>query len=202
MFWRTVFGCLLAATIVMASGCVAMHPTACGVGPIGDACGVEGCDSCLEGPAVGCHPRPMLGCLHNALTCGSGCDEVYYGEWINHPPKYCASCDYDGNWVGAGPCAAPCWHPFQGLRNLWGYRFGSVDYGLDCTAGCSSCEVDGMEYGPVEYLPEEDGSYELPAPAVPEPTPDRTDGASNGRQASRRVMPGGQVTHATYHQRR
>jgi hypothetical protein len=208
MFLRTVFGCLLAATAVMASGCVMMHPTACGVGAMGGGCEIDGCGSCIGSPHLGHRPRPLLGAVNAALTCGSGCGEVYWGEWINHPPKYCDPCDHHGNWVGAGPCGAQCWHPFQGLRNLWGYRYASVGYELGYgelgyDTGCSSCVSSELDYGPIEYLPGAmDGGGELEAPPTPQPTPDRSNGNANGRQASRRPLPAGQVTPATYRHRR
>ena len=181
MFWRAFFSCVSAATIVMASGCVAMHPSACGVGAIG---GGHGIGSCCGEPA-----------------CGSGCGEVYWGEWINHPPKYGDPCDHHGNWVGAGSCGVGCWHPFQGLRNLWGYRFAPTGY--EYTSSCSSCGPMEAHHDFLEHIPAEMyEDNELAPPPVPKPAPSRPNGDANGRQASRSSMFGGQVNHATYRQQR
>ncbi len=201
MFWRAFFSCVSAATIVMASGCVTMHPSACGVGAIGGGCGIG---SCCGEPACGTigyrHP-PLLGRIGAALACGSGCGEVYWGEWINHPPKYCDPCDHHGNWIGAGSCGVGCWHPFQGIRNLWGYRCSPAGY--ESTSSCSSCVPMEAHYDFLDHIPAEmhEGGEFVPPP-VPKPAPSRPNGDANGRQASRSSMYGGQVNHATYRQRR
>ncbi len=200
MFWRAFFSCVSAATIIMASGCVTMHPSACGVGAIGGACGTG---SCCGQPAcgpIGHHP-PLLGKIGASLSCGSACGEVYWGEWINHPPRYGDPCDHHGNWVGAGSCGVGCWHPFQGLRHLWGYRYSPVGY--EVASSCSSCVPMEAHYDYWEHQPAEVyGEGEFVPPPAPKPTNDRTNGAANGRQAFRSSMPGGHVNHATYQQRR
>ena len=212
MFLRTVFGGLLAAAMVMSNGCAVMHPSACDVGMMGGGCGIDSCGSCATCPPAGPGCGHVLGHLNSALTCGSGCGEVYWGEWINHPPKYCDPCDNNGNWTGAGACGASSWRPFQGLRNLWGYRYASAGY----ESGCSSCstgapssmgyesmEYESMEYDSMEYLPGEDsGNGTLQAPPIPKPAPDRPSANSDGQQASRRALRPGQVSHATYRQAR
>jgi hypothetical protein len=207
MFLRTVFGGLLAAAMVMANGCVMMHPSACDVGMAGGGCGIDGCGGCASCSPVGIGGGRVLGNLNAALTCGSGCGEVYWGEWINHPPDYCDSCDHQGNWTGGGACGASCWHPFQGLRNLWGYRFASAG----CESGCSSCatcgssamDYESMDYESMEYVPAEpDGGDTLQAPPIPKPAPDRPSVDPEGQQANRRALRPGQVTHATYQQAR
>ncbi len=212
MFLRTVCGGLLAAAMVMANGCVTMHPGACGVGMAGGECGIDGCGGCASCSPVGPCGGHVLGHLNSALTCGSGCGEVYWGEWINHPPTYCDPCDQQGNWTGAGACGvgacgASCWHPFQGLRNLWGYRFASAG----CDSGCSSCSTCGsgemdfesMDYESMEYVPAEaEGGETLQAPPIPKPAPDRPSANANDQQASRRAVRPGQVSQATYRQTR
>ncbi|MDA7951055.1 MAG: hypothetical protein MPJ24_06155 [Pirellulaceae bacterium] len=52
--------------------------------------------SCPEG-------RTPLKYLFRQLACGSGCGEVYTGEWLYDPPKD-DPCDQCGNWIGSGGC--------------------------------------------------------------------------------------------------
>lgn len=73
--------------------------------------------------------------------CGSGCGEVYWGEWISDPPDACDPCDQCGNYVGEQCC--PEWMRYTRFVP-WGYRNGSCacagcgGMGFDdgCSAGC------------------------------------------------------------------
>jgi hypothetical protein len=52
----------------------------------------------------------MLPLLSTRLACGSGCGDVYWGEWIYNPPDCSDACNEDGCWTGSscngsyGPC--------------------------------------------------------------------------------------------------
>ena len=89
---------------------------------------------------------------------GAGCDEVYWGEWMNHPPYCCDPCDDCGNWVG--PCGRYCPQWLRsGWRSLWGQRYGECGQKAGC--GCDSCggkghvvhEGEVIYEGPVQQAP-------------------------------------------------
>lgn len=130
------------------SGCVGMgcFPGSCG------SCGATAydCNNCNG------YGRPLArGPLRRAgaaLTCGSGCGEVYVDEWRNYPPNPCDPCESIGG----------CRPMLGAMRNLFGYRTHQCEtcYGGDgaflsalapgcvtcggCGTGCaeSSCGVD------------------------------------------------------------
>ena len=111
---------ILVTTFSM-SGCVGWGP--CGneqfVGPFAGT--LEGvCTTCDDhcGSCDGC--LPVFGNLRKTLACGSGCGEIYYGEWMSNPPNTCNECDARGHAFGA-PSRIP-WlcNPFP----LWGYQYG------------------------------------------------------------------------------
>jgi hypothetical protein len=76
--------------------------TACGQFP-------RSCGTCLPGVRGG-FSGLMLPLLSTRLACGSGCGDVYWGEWIYNPPECCDACNEDGCWAGSscdgsyGPC--------------------------------------------------------------------------------------------------
>ena len=130
------------------SGCVGLgcFPGTCGsCGPTGFDC--NNCDGYGRPLAVG--PLRRVGA---ALSCGSGCGEMYVDEWRNCPPNPCDPCESIGG----------CRPMLSGLRNLLGYRTHDCEtcYGGDgtflramspaclpgggCGSGCAepACGVD------------------------------------------------------------
>lgn len=91
----------------------------------------SGCSDCAAtAPCSGTAPTPN-GIIKNALTCGSGCGEIYWGEWISDPPDKCDACDQDGNWIGPHCCPPSGWSRFW--AGLHGQRMAGD------TTGCASC---------------------------------------------------------------
>ena len=138
------FVALTVLTISMLSvGCCG--PMGCGPG-----CNLPTCNDC-DGLAVSQQNMPYgpldgLRQLRRNITCGSGCGEVYVGEWISTPPDCADPCAGD-QWVGgAGKCQPFCWAPgtllgqFQG--RLMGGRFCSgAESSQPC--GCDECSNGG-----------------------------------------------------------
>ncbi len=96
--------------------------------------GVDGgdCDACSSQPIW--KRYTIWGRMRHAATCGSGCGEWYFGEWLYDPPpaKGCDKCDMDGNYIGPQDCPdGECRGIFH---HLHGRRNGS---------GCPSCGVAG-----------------------------------------------------------
>lgn len=115
----------------------------------------------LHGPLAGgylSHERPCGNCgvvapifagLRNALFCGAGCGEVYYGEWVSNPPEPCHDCDVSAHAYGSN-LSVPWIRPFR----LLGFRYDVTDqgygtsirgaetgYGYDAgiPVGCAEC---------------------------------------------------------------
>ncbi|MCO6454231.1 MAG: hypothetical protein J5I93_02845 [Pirellulaceae bacterium] len=85
--------------------------------------------SCLLQPA-----REIGHGIHRSLTCGGGCGEIYWDEWISDPPDACDPCDCDGHWNGHRGVRMGL---FERLNFLWnGYRY----YG-DCETPCQGCNT-------------------------------------------------------------
>jgi len=94
-------------------------------------CGSDGiqpngfpCDCC--GPQL-CNPftgQPVRTYFSNIMTCGGGCSEVYWGEWLSDPPDPCDPC------VNLGNCSRRGF-----LTNFWD----TIANG-DCSDDC--CEDD------------------------------------------------------------
>jgi len=148
------------AVAILASGCCG--PTGCGPG-----CGVQDCfdcDGCSQvDPYVG--PLQTVRQLRRKMVCGSGCGEVYRGEWRSTPPD-CEDPCCGGQWVGGATVARPfCWQPGAILSlfpRLYGGRFcdgcGELFSDCDCcgdgqvidggviseggSCGCASCSGD------------------------------------------------------------
>jgi hypothetical protein len=103
--------------------------------------------------------RPIRSCFRNLLTCGSGCSEVYWGEWLSDPPACCDPC------VNLGNC-----HRRGFLENCWSTIAG--DCGNDsCVDPCGYTARGGHSHDP--YLPS--GSMHEPVdppPAPPTVAPD------------------------------
>ena len=118
------------------------------VGPmgVGPGCGVSNCYDC-DGVGYGDRVIPMrpldgLRQMRKNLVCGSGCGEVYYGEWISTPPDCADPCCGEQFVGGATPCRPGCWQPGILLRSLYG--------GRNCTGeqsstpcGCGDHACDG-----------------------------------------------------------
>lgn len=166
--------CIAAALLMLANGCCCMQPQMCG--------DVAACGSCDGGGSCGtagcCSGSHLGSCIKNALTCGAGCGDVYWGEWTSDPPASCDPCDDYGNWTGQGYCAPRC-RPLSGLRHLWGYRFAAAG----CDDGCGSY----VETTP-EFIEVEEGVDQQLLPPKPEAEPIPAKKASTGRR----------VRHATY----
>ena len=134
-----------------------------------DACGVCGGD---------CHGHTPAQHLKHKLTCASGCGEIYWGDWISHPPVDCDPCDDWGNYVGPVDCGGPsCLDSLaSGWCNLFGYRNGGK--GGKGHVGCASCGGKGGGKGgcdtcgdgpPAQYYDvpvEEDGDEVVPTPEI------------------------------------
>ncbi len=143
----------------MAGGPCATCGGACGA-TCRKVCGSECGGSCGDQ----CVPQGPIDHLRTAATCGAGCDEVYWDEWVSDPPDCVDPCDDCGNWIGHQPCAGPIrsgWLQLLGLHNC-----GKHGYGSSCaTCGCDdSVPVEGVVYeeGPMygyEAVPQT-----LPAP--------------------------------------
>jgi hypothetical protein len=146
--------------LLVASGCVCRGP--CGVvrDPLGccepDCCNpclpalkydrVWRCDPCNECGPGGCGPSGYYHCgllptlrahLGATATCGRGCGEVYWGEWVSDPPDCCDPCNSCGDWQHQQCCSPGL------LRRLWwgahGYRLGGQHGDANCCGGCNSC---------------------------------------------------------------
>ena len=149
-------------TLLLASGCVCRGP--CGVvrDPLAcePACGNPclpalaydrvwkgDCNECGDccGGAHGyyqCGLLPMMRAhvgMHG--TCGRGCGEVYWGEWVSDPPDCCDPCNSCGDWQNQQCCSPGL------LRRLWwgahGYRLGGQHGDANCCGGCSGCGMGG-----------------------------------------------------------
>jgi hypothetical protein len=117
-----LFTALLAGLTVSSTGCACLTGLFChlqvqfaGHGGCGPDCG--GCDQC-GGSASSCGNCGGVGCgscfpiLSGVLgwifhPC-TGCGDVYWHEFYNHPPAGCDNCDNHGHWIGpGGPYQAP-----------------------------------------------------------------------------------------------
>lgn len=115
------------------------------------------CNECGPHPGQPCTDGygecGILPWLFHGKSCGKGCGEVYWGEWISDPPDCCDPCDQcTGDWTGPhgfcnlGPCQ-------RLLAALHGYRYcpapdcGPVCGGLchkpACGPACGSCSTCG-----------------------------------------------------------
>ncbi len=109
------------------------------------------CDACGLGPCArvefhrAIHHLGLK--LKRLLTCGSGCGELYFGEWHSDPPDPHDPCvDLGAN---SGPCGCGP-HPSVPL-SLWGRRF-------HCE-GCSECTSPSEDEVVTSYHVEERQSH-------------------------------------------
>ena len=95
------------------------------------------CNKCGVCGGNDCPGYTPCGYLKYMLTCGAGCSEIYWGEWISDPPDCCDPCDNCGNWVGPGCCNRK--PVVNTLKALWGTRY--------LGGGCSTCGDNGCDGG-------------------------------------------------------
>lgn len=158
------------------SGCVGWGPQGCEQfnGPIrsvGRGVINAACSSCGTHSGCGDHCNNCdgyngpFGTVRKTLACGSGCGEIYYGDWLSNPPNTCNECDAVG--VARGVNARIPWlcNPFafwgyqyrpngSGYGNplrgqLWGYGQYGAHWntagcgGVGCSSGCNDCGSGG-----------------------------------------------------------
>lgn len=157
-------------------------------------CGPHGCEGCACPNDCG-----ILPLMRWNKTCGSGCSDIYWGEWISDPPDCCDPCDQCfGQFTGPhgycrlGPmqhllaafhgykyCPKPCCD--EGCGGLCGRRGGMV-CGACGGAGCDTCGAEHITHGAVHqtapgevyYEPGPGGSImneNWDRPAGPKPVP-------------------------------
>ena len=142
---------------------------------IADARG--GCD---RGCHTGCGPCgcsfPLLHCFRTLCSqrfCGSGCGEVYLGDWSSDPPDYSDPCDDCGNWLGAGCCVPNWWKNFTYNPLGW----------FNCCQGCPCGYSDGPAtetWSAVDL-----GAEVTPAEVIPPPAPEPKFKATSSYRVSR-----------------
>ena len=186
---------LIAAATLVGSGCCCVP--ACGPcgGPFGPRAGMRClCLPCLPPPIIwngGCNECGPSACepcgnacrecgifpfLMHSKTCGKGCGEIYFNEWVSDPPDCCDPCDQcHGQFTGAqGPCNLG---PFQRvLAAFHGYRYCQRPYagpwcppcrnapcGPSCGPGCG-CGAEMSPHGADVYYegPAVNGSQVIP----------------------------------------
>ena len=189
----------LAALCMIASGCVSPYayycpdgctpPTVSGrmgdvpgwaPGHCGDCGGCNGCDDCLDGDPCGAGPcgcPSIFGGFFKMLTCGAGCGEIYWGEWINDPPDACEPCDDCGNWIGPQACCPP-----KGIWKLWYGLLGERYADAAAPGGCDDCGQAVPEVWDEPVLNSPEPLEVVPVPA-PDPTPSPEARRPRGRSA-------------------
>ena len=153
--------------LVCISSCLASIGC-CGPLVCGGPCGSTGCHDC-DGVGYGERVipyRPLDGLrqLRKNIVCGSGCGEVYVGEWISTPPDCSDPCCGDQFVGGATPCRPGCWEPGLLLRNLYGGRFCDGALGDCCDCGVTGC--DGGCHNDGTWIEEGTVPSESPTPAA------------------------------------
>lgn len=149
-------GCGMGACAVEQPCCDGGGCNSCGVGgTVSESCGScaggSPCGTCGPGAYVGSCAQGFLGfarsALHNSLTCGSGCGDLYIDEWYSDPPDACDPC-VD---CARDNCAPPGCGSYPSVPwNFWGRRFQG--------GSCQSCESS--------YVAEYAGPTEVVQPAV------------------------------------
>lgn len=122
-------------------------------------CAPMGCNSCdgtvVRGPMAG-GPLDRLRQVKRNMTCGSGCGDVYVGEWRSTPPDCLDPCCGD-QWVGGAVRARPfcgllaCWQPGALLGRLYGGRYCSgAESAVPCCCESGVCDGGCVTEGYVE----------------------------------------------------
>ena len=84
-----------------------------------------GCASCGTHSDCGDHCNNCdgyngpFGTVRKTLACGSGCGEIYYGDWVSNPPNTCNECDATGYSRGVNGRIPWLSNPFA----FWGYQY-------------------------------------------------------------------------------
>lgn len=109
---------------------------------------VKGCKGGCEGPC-------RCGLLSAFHGCGTGCGEVYWGEWLHDPPDCCdPCCECYGVYTGPrDDCRRVIIDPLLWLfavkhkhcRAPW--EGAPCSYGYDCDGGCGCGGCQGGGYG-------------------------------------------------------
>lgn len=192
-----------------ATGCVCVSQ--CGQGrrmPIGDACstgcaspcddGCGSCSSCDDCGSAGGLFRPfggLFGCGGCRLGCGTGCGEVYIGEWLNERPTVdncgCGQCQTYGRtpvrsllrMLLGDACQSDCDTCCDGGFDLNapilqdGYEeSGWSPHRVSCSGNCSSCSGSTVSHSQHhQAVPavqsEQINQEQLGVPPVPTPVP-------------------------------
>jgi hypothetical protein len=94
-------------------------------------CGPSACEDCSCPSDCG-----LLACMRRHKSCGMGCSEIYWGEWLSDPPDCCDPCDQCyGQWTGHSGCCQL--GPFQHLlAACHGYSYCPKPC---CNEGCGLC---------------------------------------------------------------
>ncbi len=164
------------------SGCADCAKTDIGScdGNCGGTCGRDEC----------CLFRNLGQKMRSALSCGSGCSDVYWSSWYNDPPDECDPCGCYGEFIGPQHCLPRfC----NWTRLLWGgrgedcytrpHRCATGHCGGNCATGnCGGGFAPGFGKGeviiegPVTETWESDSppTLEIPTPAAVTPTSGRS----------------------------
>jgi hypothetical protein len=108
------------------AGCNECAPAKCGPADCdGDGCGRFEC----------CLFRNMGQRFRSALSCGSGCGDIYWNAWYSDPPDKCDPCGCHGDYIGPQVC------PDRNLSYLlWGRRGETCAQPHRCSTGnCGGC---------------------------------------------------------------
>ena len=118
-------------------------------GFIGPGCATQGCNDCNGGCSspqyIANGPIDAIRNARRRLVCGSGCGEVYVGEWISTPPDAVDPC-YGDQFVGGATkcrpfCRSFCWQPGSLLVGLYGRRTCTgVQSSTPCPCGSGLCD--------------------------------------------------------------
>lgn len=212
MMARSIVVCALLA-LLAGSGCCCLgtqggfpaagcQTGACHAGgnSCGPACG--GCSICLPKPIVWCGTQNECGpggcetcacptdcgilpAMRRGLSCGKGCGEIYWGEWLSDPPDCCDPCDQcHGQWTGPhgycslGPCQRllaalhgyrycpkPCCDEWCGLCNKTSCNVAST-CGSCGGAGCATCGGGHVQHSPMQGEVIYEGAQPMPGQSI------------------------------------
>ena len=110
------------------------------------------CPSCAaQCPTGGKLPGALFRWANGRMSCGSGCGEVYWNEWMIDPPDPCDPCDACGEWTGQRDCCEPRRPARNIVMGLFARRYRRDDCAPCQSAGAvlSSPDVawDGLAMG-------------------------------------------------------
>jgi len=131
------------------------------------------CLTLLALTTVGSSGCQCINCLHDNLLAlyksrrwaDCGCGEVYYGPWIDTPPKCCDPCDCYGNFTGG----RQYWTSGSQWRQNGGAPIGTPDMGPPMMN--DGMELQGQPMAPGSQMPTPAGpQMNQPTPAGPPPS--------------------------------